>query len=297
VYAIALNQATLYRCTTEQFVRAAAKSGFSAIELREDKLRGYLRVRPLTQLEDLIGELDLRVIALNGLEFFGLCPKQNHWVLESDAEIVANLCAVLDIPTVISPLANTTELGNGTDDYKSGDFARTVRANIGVVLDVFSSYDIKLALEPVGFDHFPYKTIGDIEDLLAGTEWGAKLELAPDIHNISNAGDSVDDLIGTSLDFSIVHLNDTKAEEAPNEIHVLSSRTMPGEGKLKVADWVRKLTEHSFEGYFSLELFDEIIWSMDPDAAAALCWNNLQSFFMSADNDHHDHDADTSSRA
>jgi len=281
---IAINQATLMNISTDNFIELASKAGFSFIELREDKLRNSLKVMSMDYLKKLVDALNVSIIALNGIEFFGLYPEENVWILERDVDTVGKLCKYLEIPLVISPVANTTELKSShQDNDDKEEYHDTVLQRVREIAGILGTYGVKLALEPVGFDNFLYKNIHDIETLITDSGSG-NLELAPDIHNIFNGGDTVYDLLNTKLQYSVIHLNDTKIGMANRNIDVLKDREFPGDGRADVRNWVNMLNKNQYSGYFSLELFDERIWKMDPENAAHYCWNKLNSFFKSCGN-------------
>jgi sugar phosphate isomerase/epimerase len=61
-------------------------------------------------------------------------------------------------------------------------------------------------------------------------------------------------------------------------LHVAKSRMFPGEGVAQADIWIQTVLTMGYEGYYSLELFDDQLYRLDPQTAASLCMEKLTAF-------------------
>ncbi len=74
----------------------------------------------------------------------------------------------------------------------------------------------------------------------------------------------------------LVHLNDVA--EKPREILTDKFRVLPGRGIIPLKTIIKKLQKIGYNGYYSLELFNEELWNKDPFLAAKECFESLEEF-------------------
>ena len=62
------------------------------------------------------------------------------------------------------------------------------------------------------------------------------------------------------------------------ESNIYKSRTFPSDGVADAKVWFQTVKESGFDGYYSLELFDDTLYAMSAHDAAQLCMDKLQAF-------------------
>ncbi|HTN03542.1 MAG TPA: TIM barrel protein, partial [Planctomycetaceae bacterium] len=72
------------------------------------------------------------------------------------------------------------------------------------------------------------------------------------------------------------HFNDAPAEPPRLEQHD-HSRVLPGDGHLNLTQWLKNLRAIGYDGWLSLELFNEKLWARDPLEVAKLGLQKMQS--------------------
>ncbi len=72
----------------------------------------------------------------------------------------------------------------------------------------------------------------------------------------------------------LVHLNDVA--EKPREILTDKHRVLPGDGIIPLERILEKMRKIGYDGYYSLELFNEELWNQDPYTVAKKCFETLE---------------------
>jgi 2-keto-myo-inositol isomerase len=71
-----------------------------------------------------------------------------------------------------------------------------------------------------------------------------------------------------------VHLDDMR--DKPGELsNCNSDRVLPGEGILDLAALIAALERHGYQGFFSIEMFNEELWQLPAAEAARRCYRSL----------------------
>jgi 2-keto-myo-inositol isomerase len=79
-----------------------------------------------------------------------------------------------------------------------------------------------------------------------------------------------------------VHLNDMR--DKPGDLsNCNSDRVLPGEGILDLAALIGALERHGYNGYFSIEMFNEDLWQLPAAEAARRCYASLIPLCRTAD--------------
>ena len=73
---------------------------------------------------------------------------------------------------------------------------------------------------------------------------------------------------------ALVHLNDVA--DAPRETLTDAQRVLPGDGVMPLTDIVARIEAAGYDGYYSLELFNEDLWSQEPLEAARRAYEACQ---------------------
>ena len=71
-----------------------------------------------------------------------------------------------------------------------------------------------------------------------------------------------------------VHLNDMRNK--PGELsNCNSDRVLPGQGILDLPAIISRLEEYGYQGFFSIEMFNEELWALPVETAAIHCYQSL----------------------
>jgi 2-keto-myo-inositol isomerase len=78
----------------------------------------------------------------------------------------------------------------------------------------------------------------------------------------------------------LVHVND--APPLPKDGLRDAHRILPGKGIIPLGSFLRALRETKYDGYLSVELFNEEYWRRDPERVAAEALSSLKSVLESS---------------
>ena len=102
------------------------------------------------------------------------------------------------------------------------------------------------------------------------------IKLVIDTFHYFVGGTSPEDLVRTpGQELGIVHVNDIP--DRPYAELTDGMRVLPGEGGADLRSFRRGLDGIGFDGWLSLELFNEDLWRREPQEAANLSWQSMQS--------------------
>ncbi|HYI24655.1 MAG TPA: TIM barrel protein, partial [Thermomicrobiales bacterium] len=71
-----------------------------------------------------------------------------------------------------------------------------------------------------------------------------------------------------------VHLDDM-ANKPADLSNCNADRVLPGAGVLDLAVIIGRLEEHGYDGFFSMEMFNEDLWALPAAEAARQCYQSL----------------------
>lgn len=273
---LAINQSMIMQCQTEEFISVCAQAGFKAVELRVPKLKESLLHISHKQLSELIKKHDISVLALNSIDDFSMVPEENLDLLTAECEFVGRMCEMFGCPMVVAPVARWFDSPPSVAEVKA-----TSQARLRHVSDILSKFGVKIGFEPICFPEFTVRDLALSQEIIAGS--GAEsIGFVLDIYNLFRGGIQPDDIAGLNFPTYLIHLND--APDSPLEnLHVMYNRVFPGEGVANAQAWVEAAIRSGYQGYFSLEMFQQQIWDMSPQDAAVLCYNKMRKFAESLD--------------
>lgn len=273
---LAINQSMVMQCQTEEFISVCAQAGFKAVELRVPKLKESLFHIPHRQLAKLIKKHGISVLSLNSIDDFSMVPEENLDLLTAECEFVGRMCDMFECPLVVAPVARWFDAPPSLEKVTTISQAR-----LRHVSSVLGKYGVKIGFEPICFPEFTVRDLALSQEIIAGS--GAdSVGFVLDIYNLFRGGYQPDDISGLNYPTYLIHLND--APDSPLEkLHVMYDRVFPGEGIADARAWVQAAIRSGFQGYFSLELFQQQIWDMSPLDAAVLCYEKMRKFAASVD--------------
>jgi 2-keto-myo-inositol isomerase len=272
---ISINQNTIIQCGVEEFLEASSEAGFKGVELKIDKIRTVLYKKPLKEILNLIKKLKIEVVSLNAFEDFSFVPEQNLGLLEAECNFLGKLSSMIECPMIVACPTRFYE----SDGFvlNDDDVFKITKSRLSLIDDILNKYSVKVGFEPIGFPEYSIRDIKSTRRLFEDNNL-TSTEVVIDVYNLFRSEVKPEELVELKEHISLVHLNDAVGDVPFENLNVLYNRTFPGEGIIDVKKWIDLLNKESFNGYYSLELFDKKIWEMRPKEAAVLCFKKLNDY-------------------
>ena len=250
-------------------IRAAGAAGFRFVELCDWKIERHLAAGgSVAALRDQAEEAGLGVLSVNTLDDATL---HEGVALESRVQRCGQLCEwarALDCPNVIvgpSYLADGADRGPPITDRTAASLTRLAA--------VAADHGVRIAFEYHGYANCSINDLAGARAALdaAGDE---RIGLVIDAFHFYVGNSSFDDL--ARLDGSrilIAHLADV--DHGDRATLRKPNRVLPGDGVLPLKRLVEGLRRAGYAGPYSLEMFREEYWAMDPFLVARLARDSL----------------------
>ena len=252
-----LNTSTIRPTPLLDKIRIAGEVGYGAIELWHDDLDAHIaKGGTLADVKSALADQGLAVpttIYLAG--WFDATPEAYPVALEECKRRMGQ-AAGLGAPYVIaSPSAGEADYDTGATRYLE-------------LLEIGATMGVKPSMEFLGFvDQF--NTIEDAMDIIERTTHPDATTILDPFHVFRGGGDMESILKLKPGQVAISHFNDTP-DTPPREEQHDHNRVMPGEGHLDLARYCALLGEIGYDGWLSLELFNEKHWAEDPTEVARI---------------------------
>ncbi len=271
---LAVNENTIFQCDFIEFVKACSKAGFEYIEASYLKLKEITRFVSVTSLKEVLKQNKIQVVTINAFEDIFLMPENSLKILEAEARLFCELCIAVECSAVVAPSGRWYGI-YGQLPNKDG-ITKLYRERLLFVKNIFSEYGIEVMFEPIAYPEFVVGTSSWTNEILAGEDF-KDISIVPDIHNLYYNGEGSSQILNFNNPIKVFHVDDTIAGEK-DSLHVAKSRSFPGEGVTDATKWVDEFYKNNTDCIFSLELFDDFIYEMNPYEAATLCMEKLVSF-------------------
>lgn len=259
-----LNSATLRQgLSFEAFIDAAAAAGFAGIEARVPGVQEYLAAHGLAALRARLAAAGLGVAAAG----YGVPLRAPADEFERALAAAPATCALMiDLGAPGGAVVLPPRQGEGYTVTR----AETVE-RIGRLARVTADHGLAVYIEFLGLhfpDDFPWtKTLGatlDIIDEVGLSNVGPLI----DTYHWHLGGSRTEDLArmrpGMPL---LLHINDAP----PGDVRTMTDamRVLPGAGVMDLPGWLRAIRAATgYDGYVSLELFNEELRALEPAEAA-----------------------------
>ena len=254
---LAVNQATLMKTPMDVFLQAISKAGFEGVELRRDETFEYLKNHSVEDLKHLLEINKLKCVTFNAIELFSLCPEEEFWRIYNYTEKLMDIGNDINCDTIIAVPSFNDDRSLSEDIIISKTIER-----LGKLADLAEVYDFKLGFEPLGFPNCSVRKV-DLALKIIESERLPEMGLVIDTFHFFVGEHSVNELEKIPLEkLWLIHLNDA-IEKPFNELQD-SHRVLPCHGFFNLEMFVKKIKEIGYDGWLSLELFNEKIWGDDP---------------------------------
>lgn len=268
---LAINPATTQQGRFEEDVRAYAKAGFEAMELWLGKVDAYLEENH--SLEDAAALMDDNGLEAAGACFCGVQCSGDEAEEESLEQLKRQLatCQALGADTMVV-------IPGVDDDTITEESFEKVAEGLGRSGEIAQSYGVSLAIEFI-----------QGSPLIGSVLTATKVARQSGRENVGVLLDTFHFYVGISKihdiyqmrpeELLIVHLNDCR--DVHRELANDSMRVFPGEGVFPLKQILGAIADIGYEGYLSLELFNEEVWEMNVEEAARLSHEKAEKFMRS----------------
>jgi sugar phosphate isomerase/epimerase len=258
-----LNASTIRPTPLLDKIRIAGEVGYGAIELWHEDIDAYIaKGGTLEDVKSALADQGLVVpttIYLAG--WFDASPEAYPTALEECKRRMGQ-AAELGAPYVIaSPPAGEADYDIGAARYRE-------------LLEVGATMGVKPSMEFIGFVE-QFTTIEDALDVMERCGHPDATTVLDPYHVFRGGGDMESILKLKPEQVAISHFNDTPDTPSREKQHD-HNRVMPGEGHLDLVNYCALLQEIGYDGWLSLELFNEKHWAEDPAEVARVGLEKMQ---------------------
>jgi sugar phosphate isomerase/epimerase len=258
-----LNPVTISQCNFEQSLQVAQRVGFDGIGLRFNLIRDYLNTgRSISDAKRIIEECDLVATEMGFLtgwmfhDGIPLAGKRNR-TGETKEQLVEEMHFFFSI---------TRELGSPpvtalTPADEVGLLEEAAR-DFSWLCDQAAKYDLRVMLEFFGSAP-QVNRIKDAWDLIEASKRD-NCGLLLDSFLLFMGEFNLDDLNIVPADrIFAVHISDAKPKPR-GELDMLKDRLLPGHGVIPLREFVNAIRGTGYDGYFTVEIFNEEYAREDP---------------------------------
>ena len=246
-----LNASTIRTTPILQQIEVARKAGYEAIELWHDHIDAHLQSGgTLTEIRRAIDDNGLAVpttIYLAG--WFQPAGAEHSTALDEVRRRLEQSAAVGATYAIAGPPAGKADRELGARHYSE-------------LLEVGKSFGIKPAFEYLGFVE-DINTIDDAIDIIRRSGHPDATIVVDPFHCWRGGGPIASLAKLKASQIAISHFNDAPSEPDP-ATQQDSDRVMPGDGAIDLRFYCDQLSSVGYDGYLSLELFREDLWTIDP---------------------------------
>jgi len=254
-----LNHSTIMTTPLEKAILAAEEASFEGFDLWRENLEEYLKKKSVKKLIELFASIKIKPVCLTGVgDFMQTTPDE----FEKTKRRIISLFEILKRLSVNTVVINQPDM---RWDYQNS--LKIAIERVQQLSEVAMEYDIRLALEYLGFSDF----ISYMKRALAiyNEVKSKNVGLLVDTYHMYKAGDQLSDLEKIPYG-SIFFVHIANVLDVPKERITDAEREYPSEGKLDLLPVLKLLESKGYNGYLSVELFRRDYWKEDPLKVARL---------------------------
>jgi len=273
---LGLNEATLLPLDALTFAEVAATAGFEGVEFRIERTEECLRRGKLEDLAGVLRSRKLSAVSLNALEDFSLVSAQRFGrMLEKVEFLFSKVCGEIgcDLLVAVPSLLRTGKA--------QALVIEKTRKRLEELSRVAGEYGGRIGFEFLGFRECSVNTLEKAWEIVGGLNL-ENLGLVIDTFHFylsDSAPETLARIPGRSI--FLIHVND--APPLPKNGLKDAHRVFPGRGGvIPLGSFLRALRETGYDGYLSVELFNEEYWKRDPERVAAEALSSLKSVLESS---------------
>ena len=253
---LALNGATTMRADLETDIRAASEAGFECLEIWAAKLRAFLQLHSIGDLNYLFATHSLKPYSINSIERITFRNAATHQSLIAECEQLCRIAQEIRCPYVV---VVPSPLPPGTSRSEVVEESARVLIELG---QVAAQRDVSLAFEFLGQPDCSVQTLALADEIVRKAAL-PNVGLVIDSFHFYAGGSSVESIDALDPErLFIFHIND--AEDLPREQLEDRHRLLPGLGILPLQQLVASLRRIGYDRVVSVEIFRPEYWERDP---------------------------------
>jgi 2-keto-myo-inositol isomerase len=257
---LAFHSATTMTSNLETDVAITAHAGFKALELWAEKLDRYLADHTLADLNALFVEHHILPLALNSIEFIAFRGSE-YIQIQARLHQLGQVAQAIGCPTVV--------VVPSPSPGRDLSWSEVIAEYVWVLRDLSTIarlYQVKLSFEFLGFGWCSVRTPRAALEIIQRVDRD-NVGMTVDAAHFYGGGGHMSEL--DQLDPSRIfafHLDDL--EDTPKEAVRDSTRLLPGQGVVPLAEICARLKQIGYNGSCAIELFRPEYWHWDPQELA-----------------------------
>ena len=255
---LGLNGSTIMHTDLITELKIADGAGFEIAELRDAKLRPYLQEHSMDELLAFLKTLKVKPVNINALEPVTFVAEKDWGELLERAEWFCRTAAQLGCAT-IAVVPGIAPAGATRQDC----FEESVKA-LKRIAPIAENYGVGMSFEFIGFNGFTIRSIAECMRVIEAVD-KPYIGMVFDFIHFHTGDTSLEELAAVDgQSIHMVHLDD--ARDLPLEVHRQSDgkRLLPGDGIMDTDAIMKTLRQIGYDGDYSVEIYNEDIWNMDP---------------------------------
>jgi len=271
---LGLNEATLLPLDALTFAEVAAAAGFDGVEFRIERVEECLRKGELGDLAEVLKSHKLSVVSLNALEDFSLSPAQQFERMLGKVEFLfSKVCGEIGCDLLVA-------VPSFLQGKTRASLIERTEKRLEELCRVVGEYGGRIGFEFLGFRECSVNTLEKAWGIVGSLNL-ENLGLVIDTFHFHLSGSSPETLARIpGRRIFLVHVND--APPLPKRELRDAHRILPGKGTIPLESFLHALRETKYNGYLSVELFNEEYWRRDPERVAAEALSSLKSVLESS---------------
>ena len=269
-----INQNTLRPLKTDEFLKVAHNAGFAAVELFRDSTFEYLKTHSEGDLKRLLDDYNLKVTTFNAIELFSLCTEAEFKVMMDYTERLMKIGNKIECDTII---AVPSFVDNAI--VPPDKFFDTTMTRFHLLRTLANQYKFKMAFEPLGFVNNSVRKMKDAMKIIntADNDGFEPSGLVIDTFHFFLGENKLEDLKKIPADrLWLLHFNDC-IKKPIKDLHD-KDRVYPGLGYFDLKGFMQMAKSIGYNGYLSMELFNEEYYKQDPTKVAKECLKSMKAF-------------------
>jgi len=275
VMKLGFNGATTMKASLFEDARASKKAGFEYLELRDNKLEDLLTKKDLEEIKKFLQDLSIQPIAMNSLERATLQDEMGRQEVLKRGETLCRYSSVLDCPILIVVPSFLHDVLRKPSREEIKEDACALLAQLERIA---RPYGVKIAFEFLGFANSSVNTLSFCYEIVEELD-NPNIGLTIDTFHffLSNEPISVLETVNPEKIF-LIHVADV--EGLPRHQLTDANRVLPGDGVAPLKPFVRKVQEIGYQGVFSIELFNPMLWEWDVEQVTQVCYQRMRELFQ-----------------
>lgn len=271
---LCLNLATLDGTDMETQLRVSRDAGFKAVGFREKQVKAFLESgRSLKNVREILDEHGLTAVEYDFFPNWIHALADERGAVQTRFRDFCGTASELGCPVLVAP--TSFEGRNNSLDY---DMAAD---NLKEMARIADDHDCTVGIEFLPWS--PFNSISRARELL---ERVAKenVGIVLDTFHYFEGPHSRTELEKIPIELIVlVHIDDVEAVDADIQTKCREHRVLPGEGSYPFDEVLSYLAEHSYEGYYSLEILNPELAAGDPATIAREAMRSMERLLGSVD--------------